>query len=163
MDDGDSVFKFDRSGPFFFISGNKENCQKGQKLIVVVLAVRNHHKSPPVAIPLASVGQTPASSPSLTKFSPSPASATTPSPISHTPSVTSPSPTGSFPSSAPSTTPVLSPSPMSHTPLATSPISPYPVTIPPVSSLVPAITPKSPSPPQSCLQPQLSHRHRQLH
>ncbi|XP_059669428.1 early nodulin-like protein 2 [Cornus florida] len=29
MDDGDSVFKFDRSGPFFFISGNKDNCQKG--------------------------------------------------------------------------------------------------------------------------------------
>ncbi|XP_059631929.1 early nodulin-like protein 18 [Cornus florida] len=110
MDDGDSVFKFDRSGPFFFISGNKDNCQKGQKLIVVVLAVRNQHKSPPVAISPASVGQTPASSPSPTKSSPLPAPATTPSPISHTPSSTSPSPTGSSPSLAPATTLILSPS-----------------------------------------------------
>ncbi|XP_059662662.1 early nodulin-like protein 3 [Cornus florida] len=141
MDDGDSVFKFDRSGPFFFISGNKDNCQKGQKLIVVVLAVRNHHKSPP-----APVGQTPASSPSPTKSSPSPAPATTPSPISHTTPATSPSPTGSSPSSAPFTTPVLSPSPISHTPPATSPISPSPVTMPPVSSPVRAMTPKSPYP-----------------
>ncbi|XP_059664229.1 early nodulin-like protein 18 [Cornus florida] len=92
MDDGDSVFKFDRSGPFFFISGNKDNSQKDQKLIVVVLAIRNHNKFPPVAVPPAPVGQTPASSPSPTKSSPSPAPATTPSPISHTTSATSLSP-----------------------------------------------------------------------
>ncbi|XP_059658451.1 early nodulin-like protein 1 [Cornus florida] len=126
MDDGDSVFKFDRSGPFFFISGNKDNCQKGQKLIIVVLAVRNHHKSPP--------------------STPSPAPATTPSLISHATSATSLSPTGSSPSSAPATTPVLSPSPISHTPPATSPISPSPVTMPSVSSPVLAMTPKSHSP-----------------
>lgn len=42
MDSGDSTFKFDRSGPFFFISSNVENCQHGQKLIVVVLAVIHH-------------------------------------------------------------------------------------------------------------------------
>ncbi|KAL0306520.1 UNVERIFIED_CONTAM: Early nodulin-like protein 3 [Sesamum radiatum] len=57
LDDGNSVFKFDRSGPFFFISGNKSNCDKGQKLIIVVLAVRNaalpqeprhlHRRKPP--------------------------------------------------------------------------------------------------------------------
>ncbi|KZV49125.1 early nodulin-like protein 2-like [Dorcoceras hygrometricum] len=43
LDDGDSVFKFDRSGHFFFISGKKSNCDKGQKLIIVVLAVRHDH------------------------------------------------------------------------------------------------------------------------
>ncbi|KAJ0971446.1 hypothetical protein J5N97_019405 [Dioscorea zingiberensis] len=34
MDDGDSVFVFDRSGPFFFISGAPGKCGNGQKLIV---------------------------------------------------------------------------------------------------------------------------------
>ena len=47
LEDGDSIFKFDRSGPFFFISGHGDNCEKGQKLIIIVLAVRNNtHKSP---------------------------------------------------------------------------------------------------------------------
>ncbi|PSS05703.1 Early nodulin-like protein [Actinidia chinensis var. chinensis] len=47
LDGGDSVFKFDRSGPFYFISGYGDHCEKGQKLVVVVLAVRNAtHKSP---------------------------------------------------------------------------------------------------------------------
>ncbi|PIN18345.1 hypothetical protein CDL12_09005 [Handroanthus impetiginosus] len=46
LDDGKSVFKFERSGPFFFISGNKSNCINGQKLIIVVLAVRNRPSSP---------------------------------------------------------------------------------------------------------------------
>ncbi|XP_051128875.1 early nodulin-like protein 1 [Andrographis paniculata] len=46
---GNSVFKFDRSGPFFFITGNKSNCAQGQKLIIVVLAVRSPPPPPPVA------------------------------------------------------------------------------------------------------------------
>ncbi|KAF8007982.1 hypothetical protein BT93_K1851 [Corymbia citriodora subsp. variegata] len=41
LTDGASRFKFDRSGPFFFISGIADRCNAGQKLIVVVLAVRN--------------------------------------------------------------------------------------------------------------------------
>ncbi|XP_058218497.1 early nodulin-like protein 3 [Rhododendron vialii] len=45
---GDSVYKIDRSGPIFFISGEAENCNKGQKLEIIVLAVRNNttHKAP---------------------------------------------------------------------------------------------------------------------
>ncbi|XAR55525.1 hypothetical protein NMG60_11035619 [Bertholletia excelsa] len=43
LSDGNSVFKFHASGPFFFISGEGDKCEKGQKLIVVVLAVRHHH------------------------------------------------------------------------------------------------------------------------
>lgn len=39
-DDGDTLFQFDQSGPFYFISGRDGNCQQGQKLTVVVLAVR---------------------------------------------------------------------------------------------------------------------------
>lgn len=45
MDDGDSTFVFNKSGPFFFISGNVGNCQHGQKLIVVVLALTHHQHS----------------------------------------------------------------------------------------------------------------------
>lgn len=48
LTDGNSVYKFDRSGPFYFISGEAENCNKGQKLEIIVLAVRNNssHKAP---------------------------------------------------------------------------------------------------------------------
>ncbi|KAG2371731.1 Early nodulin-like protein [Vigna angularis] len=42
MDGGDSMFTFVKSGPFFFISGNAQNCQRGQKLTVIVLAVRHN-------------------------------------------------------------------------------------------------------------------------
>ncbi|KAL8264392.1 hypothetical protein R6Q59_022522 [Mikania micrantha] len=48
---GDSMFKFDRSGPFYFITGNKSNCDHGQKLMVVVLALRNRSPPPSVATP----------------------------------------------------------------------------------------------------------------
>ncbi|MQL73919.1 hypothetical protein Taro_006276 [Colocasia esculenta] len=38
LDGGDSVFQFDHSGPFYFISGVPKQCQVGQKLVVVVLS-----------------------------------------------------------------------------------------------------------------------------
>ncbi|XP_062186377.1 early nodulin-like protein 9 [Phragmites australis] len=38
--DGNTVFTFTRSGPFYFISGNKDNCNRNEKLIVVVMAER---------------------------------------------------------------------------------------------------------------------------
>ncbi|KAL1563747.1 early nodulin-like protein 2 [Salvia divinorum] len=60
LEDGNSEFRLDRSGPFFFITGNKAHCDQGQKLIVVVLAIRN--------------------SPSLPSPSPSPSPAEAPSP-----------------------------------------------------------------------------------
>lgn len=59
--DGGSVFVFDRSGPFYFISGFAQNCQKGQKLVVVVLAVRDKKRqptSPPSASPSPSTAPT---------------------------------------------------------------------------------------------------------
>ncbi|PUZ54805.1 hypothetical protein GQ55_5G160500 [Panicum hallii var. hallii] len=42
---GRSVFRFDRSGPFFFISSDEDRCRKAQKLYIIVMAVR-----PPVAV-----------------------------------------------------------------------------------------------------------------
>ncbi|KAL6614526.1 hypothetical protein ACP70R_036796 [Stipagrostis hirtigluma subsp. patula] len=42
-----SVFRFDRSGPFFFISGDEDRCQKGQKLYIIVMAVRPTTRTPP--------------------------------------------------------------------------------------------------------------------
>uniref|UniRef100_A0A5B7AWV4 Phytocyanin domain-containing protein n=1 Tax=Davidia involucrata TaxID=16924 RepID=A0A5B7AWV4_DAVIN len=140
MEDGDSVFKFDRSGPFFFISGKNGTCEKGQKLIIVVLAVRNQHKSPPP------VGQTPTAAPPTGSPFPAPAMtpAASPSPVAKTPSL-SPAPAMS-PTSPPS--PVPSPSAM--TPVVTpapaiTPVSPSPSNTPAVSP-APASLSTSPSP-----------------
>ncbi|MCE3214903.1 hypothetical protein HAX54_000239 [Datura stramonium] len=53
LTDGHSKLKFTRSGPFYFISGKDDHCEKGQKVLVVVMSP-NHkrHKSPsPVTTP----------------------------------------------------------------------------------------------------------------
>ncbi|KAF3570016.1 hypothetical protein F2Q69_00060446 [Brassica cretica] len=46
LSDGDSLFVLSRSGPFFFVSGNSENCLKGQKLAVNVMSTAHHSRSP---------------------------------------------------------------------------------------------------------------------
>ncbi|KAF2285264.1 hypothetical protein GH714_040279 [Hevea brasiliensis] len=51
LTDGDSIFKFDRTGPFYFISGNADNCNKGQRLFTVVMAVRPKPQPTPVPVP----------------------------------------------------------------------------------------------------------------
>ncbi|KAG6673328.1 hypothetical protein I3842_16G106100 [Carya illinoinensis] len=38
--DGNTKVKLDRSGPFYFINGTEDHCQKCQKLAIVVLSVR---------------------------------------------------------------------------------------------------------------------------
>ncbi|OIW05971.1 hypothetical protein TanjilG_11660 [Lupinus angustifolius] len=43
--DGHTVIKLNQSGPHFFISGNKDNCLKNEKVTVIVLADRNNHNS----------------------------------------------------------------------------------------------------------------------
>ncbi|XP_078437184.1 early nodulin-like protein 3 [Wolffia australiana] len=54
---GVSVMNLRRSGVFFFISGVPERCQRGEKLVVVVLGLRHRRysapSSPPLAPPLA--------------------------------------------------------------------------------------------------------------
>ncbi|KAG0456254.1 hypothetical protein HPP92_024042 [Vanilla planifolia] len=65
FDDGDTVFQFDRSGPFFFISGAPNHCSQGQKLVVVVMAVRNKPSPSPPASPPSVSPPPPSISPSL--------------------------------------------------------------------------------------------------
>ncbi|KAL2897613.1 Early nodulin-like protein 3 [Bienertia sinuspersici] len=38
--DGETKIELPKSGPYYFISGSKANCDKGEKLIVVVMAAR---------------------------------------------------------------------------------------------------------------------------
>ncbi|KAL6216034.1 hypothetical protein ACLB2K_009261 [Fragaria x ananassa] len=45
--DGETKIVLDKSGPFYFISGTKDHCVKGQKLVVVVMS---HRTSPSSAI-----------------------------------------------------------------------------------------------------------------
>ncbi|KAG0485786.1 hypothetical protein HPP92_009865 [Vanilla planifolia] len=98
FDDGHTIFQFNRSGPFFFISGAAGHCSQGQKLVVVVMATRKPipppTSSPPHASPpsVPSPAEPPSSSPS-----PSPA----PGNPSQPPAASPPSPTPSpRPSSA---------------------------------------------------------------
>lgn len=64
LTEGDSVFSFDRSGAFYFISGNVTHCKHGQKMIVVVLAVRGH-QAPPAEIPAKSPSSSVSSPPPI--------------------------------------------------------------------------------------------------
>jgi hypothetical protein len=43
--DGHTVIKLNKSGPHYFISGNKNNCLKNEKLFVIVLADRTNKNS----------------------------------------------------------------------------------------------------------------------
>ncbi|KAJ9686292.1 hypothetical protein PVL29_015273 [Vitis rotundifolia] len=88
--DGNTEFKFDRSGSFFFISGNADYCQKGQRLIVIVLAVRNATQSPTPAVP----GNPPLLSPPSESPEGSPSPASSPAGDGHSPA---PAPHGSAP------------------------------------------------------------------
>ncbi|XP_018461851.1 early nodulin-like protein 11 [Raphanus sativus] len=42
FNDGDTKFKLDNSGPYFFISGAPGSCTKGERIHLVVLAERNN-------------------------------------------------------------------------------------------------------------------------
>ncbi|KAG6756437.1 hypothetical protein POTOM_039866 [Populus tomentosa] len=181
MDSGSSVFQFDKSGPFFFISGNEDNCRKGQKLIVVVLAVRTKQTSTPAYPPATSPkapspeGHNPAQAPSRSSApianapsSNAPTGAPGPSPVTKTPQ------TSPVPSKSPSPSPYAKPPAPAHSPesLTGSPgPSPVPLKTPsplantpspsyhPVASPTPARSPSSstPSPtPESSPGPSLS-------
>ncbi|CAN0920263.1 Early nodulin-like protein 2, partial [Linum grandiflorum] len=131
MDSGS--FQFDRSGPFYFISANKTNCLNGQKLAVVVLAVRTPKTpiTPPPssspALPPTTASPVPSlppkSLPPTPSLAPQPSAASSPSPISAAPSLapqpsaaSSPSPISATPSLAPQPSAASSPSPISAAP-----------------------------------------------
>ncbi|KAJ0593389.1 putative Phytocyanin domain, cupredoxin [Helianthus annuus] len=139
LDGGDSSFKFDRSGPFYFITGNKSNCDQGQKLTVVVLALRKRSPPPSIATP-----------PSSSTLPPSPVG----SPVF---------PPSKSPVSPPSTavSPVFPPymSPVSPPSTAVSPV--FPPSMSPVSPPTTAVSPvfppsMSPISPPTAGSPKLS-------
>ncbi|GKV14359.1 hypothetical protein SLEP1_g25255 [Rubroshorea leprosula] len=68
--DGHTVVGLNRSGPFYFISGNKDNCLKGEKLIVVVMADRSNSSAPPTASPPTPPASVPAPAPAPAGESP---------------------------------------------------------------------------------------------
>uniref|UniRef100_A0A6V7QV70 Phytocyanin domain-containing protein n=1 Tax=Ananas comosus var. bracteatus TaxID=296719 RepID=A0A6V7QV70_ANACO len=85
FDDGNTVFTFSLSGPFYFVSGVEANCLKKESLVIVVLADRSNRASQPILAP-----------------SPSPSSTLSPPPLIPSPSlapsegeVTPPSPSPS--------------------------------------------------------------------
>ncbi|XP_015954130.1 early nodulin-like protein 2 [Arachis duranensis] len=138
FDDGNTEFTLDHSGPFYFISGQDQNCQnKGQKLIVVVLAPRGTTPTPPSPkspSPTPTPTPTPAPSGSPPVPAPTPAPAGNPpapsvSPPTPTPA-TSPAPAGNSPSPSPVSGPPA-PTPAGTTPSPSSG-SPGPTTSPPV-------------------------------
>ncbi|CAJ1978553.1 unnamed protein product [Sphenostylis stenocarpa] len=151
FEDGDTEFKFDRSGPFYFISGTDGNCEKGQKLIVVVLSPRTPPQplppsSPPNLSPLPPSPKLSPSSPSVPpKPSLSPSLSPLPSPS--LPPISSPSP--STKPNPPTVSPSIPPFPVVQPPLSspTPANAPTSVTLPPIAS--PAYSPPAPSPPQS--------------
>nr|AAY16798.1 early salt stress and cold acclimation-induced protein 2-1 [Thinopyrum elongatum] len=150
---GSTVFTLDRSGPFFFISGNEASCKADQKLIVVVLSVDHTPPGllpapPPPSMPPSSAPPMPSpmSPPSMTP----PSAAPMPSPMSP-PSMTPPSaaPMPS-PMSPPSMTPPSAapmPSPMS--PPSMTPPSAAPMPSPMSPAAAPGATPDSPPSPMS--------------
>ncbi|KAL5978369.1 hypothetical protein ACLOJK_029486 [Asimina triloba] len=73
--DGNTIFTLDKSGPYFFISGVKDNCLKNEKLVAVVMADRSGNSStaPPPSVP-PSPSPPPALSPSNSTVSGSPPS-----------------------------------------------------------------------------------------
>ncbi|RZC08951.1 early nodulin-like protein 2 [Glycine soja] len=142
FENGDTEFKFDRSGPFYFISGKDGNCEKGQKLIVVVLTPR----TPPTP-----------KTPPFPKTSPSPSPSQSPkaNPPTVSPPLPSPSPSVQPPSTSPSPAsspvpavghPAVSPSPESFTP-AISPVNSTPTPAPETGTPPPSLGPSSSSPP----------------
>ncbi|KAJ3702255.1 hypothetical protein LUZ61_005960 [Rhynchospora tenuis] len=75
LEGGHSTFAFSRSGPFYFISGNSTRCKdNGEKLIVIVMAIRDKSKvSPPSSHPIfpPPSGVPPSPAPEITRESPS--------------------------------------------------------------------------------------------
>ncbi|KAL8166216.1 hypothetical protein V2J09_007715 [Rumex salicifolius] len=128
-ENGSSVFKLDRSGPFFFISGVKEHCDNGQKLLLIVLSEKHSRAASPAAHPPAvaptSVSLSPSlpplvSSPTTTTKAHSPALLSSPPKVSPVPAISQVSSPG------PTVQPALAPPPGSPS----EDISPVPEPVP---------------------------------
>ncbi|KAJ0267156.1 Early nodulin-like protein 1 [Hirschfeldia incana] len=158
FDNGESEVKLNRSGPFYFISGNQDHCMKGQKLIVVVLAIRHPKKVPISPAKPPSTAQPPKSHSPVSPVAPSKAPSTAQPPKSHSPvspvapakgpsTAEAPKVPVSPPAKAPSTAqPPNAPVSPAQPPQAHSPVSPSkaPSTTQPPKSHAP-VSPVAPS------------------
>lgn len=171
FDNGESEVTLNRSGPFFFISGNQDRCLKGQKLIVVVLAIRHPKKVPvspaqppkahspdsPVAPAKApSTAQPPKSHSPVSPVAPAKGPSTAEAPKAHSPvsppakapSTTQP-PESNAPVSpiSPSKAPSTADSPKAHSPVSPAAPAKAPSTVqPPTTTQTPDHSPASPAP-----------------
>ncbi|WVZ04149.1 hypothetical protein V8G54_024955 [Vigna mungo] len=138
FENGDTEFKFDRSGPFYFISGKDGNCEKGQKLIVVVLSPRKSPSPSPSPLLPPKYLPSPSPKPNPPTVSPSSPPVQPPSPANG-PSAAAPGPENWYPATAP------------------APETMYPVTSPPAPPPETGTPPPFPagpiSPPQSSTGP----------
>ncbi|TMW94302.1 hypothetical protein EJD97_010463 [Solanum chilense] len=141
MEDGNSIFTLDRSGPFYFISGNKDNCDKGQKLQIVVISARNQGKPPqtpaPGVAPPSNGSTTPPSTPSggsTPAAAPSKGSSTPGTPSA--PSANAPAGSSTPGASSPNGAPVSTPAGKSPTPSGSTASPPSPATVVPAMSPV---------------------------
>ena len=50
--DGNTKVKLDKSGPFYFISGAEGHCEKGQKIVVVVMSQKHTQVGSPAPSPV---------------------------------------------------------------------------------------------------------------
>ncbi|GLT77514.1 hypothetical protein SLA2020_490880 [Shorea laevis] len=127
--DGHTIVSLNRSGSFYFISGNKDNCLKGEKLVLVVLADRSNtstkNATAPASPPLAASPQSPpASVPAPAPYGESPP---TPTPVRTDQPPASP-PQAASPPSPPAS--ILAPTPSVYSPpIAQSDINPTPAPI----------------------------------
>jgi len=71
MDGGDSIYKFNKADLFYFISGNLENCQNGEKFKVVVFNPHNHKHHGPSLSPAVAPVHSPTPSPLWNSSAPS--------------------------------------------------------------------------------------------
>ncbi|MCL7038486.1 hypothetical protein MKW94_016280 [Papaver nudicaule] len=154
LDGGDSSFKLEKSGPFYFIGDKDGNCAQVQKNDFVIPPKSSPSPSPaPVAKPPKSSSPSPAQIVNPPKAaSPSPApvanppmlASPSPAPIANPPMSASPSPAPVAKYSSPSPTPSATPPKSASPSPSLMPYPPTPVSTPPTSS--PPMADEAPEP-----------------
>ncbi|KAL7585179.1 early nodulin-like protein 2 [Lactuca sativa] len=109
LDGGDTNYRLEHGGPNYFITGNKSNCEQGQKVDVVVLHIRTQSPpSPPPApaplppAPASPVTPPPTATPVLTPPASAPTGGSSATPVASNPADLNPPPPTPAPSATPS-------------------------------------------------------------
>ncbi|XP_040990169.1 early nodulin-like protein 1 [Juglans microcarpa x Juglans regia] len=80
--DGNTVVKLSQSGPFYFVSGNKDHCLKNEKFVVIVLADRSNQTRTGSPAPAPAGEESPSPPAGTVEINPSPAPVSEPPPPS---------------------------------------------------------------------------------